>query len=272
ENISARRIKTDIIDEAGSDQADQETENHRGISCDVYGVRVKDHLLIRIKTLFGTRQTTIALEDSIRYAYIGITGENCIISNINTSYSEDKAGDDSITRIADEISFIDGPAGDIPNVQINGWRFQSSQAVPVTGDMRITFHSKSLPTARLVWHCPYVNLFYSKNGQTDGEGFVDYAVVRLDGEDWDSNDYANNENSNSKNDEFGNWDKWKERNRAGLDWEVTVRRNGNKVMVSSENAGVIVRFTSVIKLDPPEVFLALTGDQVAITDIRIRNI
>ena len=272
ENISARRIKTDIIDEAGSDQADQETENHRGISCDVYGVRVKDHLLIRIKTLFGTRQTTIALEDSIRYAYIGITGENCIISNINSSYSEDKAGDDSITRIADEISFIDGPVGDIPNVQINGWRFQSSQAVPVTGDMRITFHSKSLPTARLVWHCPYVNLFYSKNGQTDGEGFVDYAVVRLDGEDWDSNDYANNENSNSKNDEFGNWDKWKERNRAGLDWEVTVRRNGNKVMVSSENAGVIVRFTSVIKLDPPEVFLALTGDQVAITDIRIQNI
>ncbi|MCR4739301.1 MAG: HD domain-containing protein [Lachnospiraceae bacterium] len=272
ETVSARKIKTEFKDDRTPGLHDLTVKNREGIDYDIYGVRVRDHLFIRIKTEFRTMETTIALEDSIRYSYIAITGENCVISNVNIQNDEAPVSDDSITRIAEEISFIDEPAGDIPNVQIDGWRSHSSVAVPVEGEMRLTFHSKSLPTSRLVWHCPYVNLFYSDNGQTDGEGFVDYSVVRLDGEDWDSNDYADNENSVTKSDDFGNWDKWKERNRAGLDWNVTVKRDGNAVTVSSENAGISVRFTSVIKHDPPNVFLALTGDQVAITNIHITKI
>ncbi len=272
ENVSARKTKTDITENGSYDLHDIENQNREGIEYDIYGVRIRDHLLIRIKNQFKTIETTIALEDSIRYAYIAITGENCIINNVDIKTDEEEAAGDTIVRIADEISFIDGPEGDIPNVQINGWRAQSSRAVPVDGDLRITFHSKSLPTSRLVWHCPYVNLFYSENGQTDGEGFADYVVVRLDGEDWDSNEFADNENLTSKSEEFGNWDRWKERNRAGLDWDVLIRREGNKVTVSSENAGINVLFNSVIKFDPPKVFLALTGDQIAITNIKIQKL
>ncbi|MCR5302376.1 MAG: HD-GYP domain-containing protein [Lachnospiraceae bacterium] len=272
ENISARKIKTEFHDNGTPDLPDYETQNRKGIVYDIYSVRIRDHVLIRIKTPNGTQESTIALEDSIRYSYIAITGENCIINNVEISTDEEAAAEDTITRIADEVSYIDVPAGDVPNVQINGWRTQSSEAVPVTGDMRITFHSVSLPTARLVWHCPYVNLFTSEDGKVNGEGFADYSVVRLDGEDWDSNDYADNSNVVVRDDDFGNWDKWKDRNRAGLDWDVTVRRDGNKVTVSSENAGVNIKFTSVIKTDPPKVFLALTGDQIAITNIRFHQL
>lgn len=272
ENVSARKIKTDTRAMGSFDEHDLKAQNREGIAYDIYGVRVKDHVFIRIKTAFQIIETTIALEDSIRYAYIGITGENCSISDLNIVNSPEPAAEDSIIRIADEISFIDVPAGDIPNVQINGWKAQSSQAIPVTGDLRITFHSMSLPTSRLVWHCPYVDLFYSENGQTDGEGFYDYAVVRLDGEDWDSNDYADNENLSTKNYDFGSWDQWKERNRAGLDWEVTVRREGSRITVSAENAGIHTEFISTAKPDHGKVYLALTGDQVAITNIRIQQL
>ena len=34
--------------------------------------------------------------------------------------------------------------------------------------MTISFHSMSLPTARLVWHCPYISLFHSKDGRGAG--------------------------------------------------------------------------------------------------------
>lgn len=268
EKISARKIKTECIDHVSSTAPDHDALNRKGISYSINGVKVKDHLLITITTEFRTIKMTIALEDSTRYAYIGITGENCVISNVEITQSDEEAAEDSIPRIAEEISFIDVPAGDVPNVQIDGWRSLSSKAVPVIGDMRITFHSMSLPTARLVWHCPFVNLFYSKNGQPDGEGFEDYAVIRLDGEDWDSNDFADNKNEVTKNDDFGNWDKWKEQNRKGLDWNVVVRRNGNTITVRTSNAGISTTFTSVIKHDPPKVYLALTGDQVAITNIR----
>ena len=73
--------------------------------------------------------------------------------------------EDSIPRIAEEVSYIRNcPQGDVPNVQIDGWRTQSTKGVPITDGMKITFHTQSLPTARLVWHCPFVSIFTSENG------------------------------------------------------------------------------------------------------------
>ena len=269
EKGAARKIHTGFTDSEEYDSPDYGMLNREGMEYDIYGVRVRDHLFIRITTKYRTMEITIALEDNTRYAYIGITGEYCDISNVEILNSENPVADDSIERIAEEISYIDVPAGDIPNVQVDGWRSAYSEAIPVTGDMRLTFHSMSLPTARLVWHCPFINLFYSKDGKPGGEGFDDYAVVRLDGEDWDSNSLADNSITVTRDNDFGNWDRWKERNRAGLDWDVLIKRDGNAVTVTSSNAGIHLSFTSVAKHDPPDVYLALTGDQVAITNIRI---
>ncbi len=268
---AARKIQTKFTDNEEYGSPDYGMLNREGIRYDIYGVRVKDHLFIKVTTKYRTMEITIALEDSTRYAYIGITGEYCDISNVELKNSDTPVADDSIARIAEEISYINVPAGDVPNVQVDGWRSAYSTALPVTGDMRITFHSMSLPTARLVWHCPFVNLFYSKDGQPNGEEFDDYAVVRLDGEDWDSNDLADNSITVTRDNDFGNWDKWKERNRAGLDWDVLIKKDGNAVTVTSSNAGIHLSFTSVAKHDPPEVYLALTGDQVAITNIKIEK-
>ena len=270
EKGAARKIKTVVKDNEAYDSPDYEKLNRDGIEYDIYGVRVRDHLFIRIATIYRTTEITIALYDSTRYAYIGITGEYCDISDVKLKNSDTPVDDDFIERIAEEISYINVPKGDIPNVQVDGWRSAYSEALPVTGDMRITFHSMSLPTARLVWHCPFVNLFYSADGQPNGEGFDDYAVVRLDGEEWDSNALADNSISVTRDNDFGNWDKWKQRNRAGLDWDVLIQKTGNTVTVTTSNAGIHLTFTSVAKHDPPEVYLALTGDQVAITNIRIQ--
>ncbi len=76
----------------------------------------------------------------------------------------------------------------------------------------------------------------------------------------------------TRDNDFGSWDKWKEKNRAGLDWDVYIKKDGNKVTVTSSNAGIHLTFTSVAKHDPPEVYLALTGDQVAITNIKIHQL
>ncbi len=50
-----------------------------------------------------------------------------------------------------------------------------------------------------------------------------------------------------------------------------ITRKGNAVTVGTENAGIIIKFTSEVKTDPPEIYMALTGDQVAITNIRIER-
>lgn len=55
--------------------------------------------------------------------------------------------------------------------------------------------------------------------------------------------------------------------KIGIPDEI-INKKGNAVTATSSNAGVHLTFTSLAKHDPPEVYLALTGDQVAITNIK----
>ena len=70
-------------------------------------------------------------------------------------------------------------------------------------------------------------------------------------------------------DDFGNWDTLKKRNREGIDYEVYISKTGNRITVNSDNGGIVLFTTTDINMDVDNVYLALTGDQVAITDIRI---
>ena len=148
-----------------------EKSGRRGACYAVEAVRVKDHALIRITDDEKTVEYIIALPDSSRFLYISLTGEHCTISNIRREREAVSVAEDYIPRIAEEISYIKGrPKGDIPSVQIDGWRTQSTEGVPIKGNMQISFHTQSLPTARLVWHCPFVSIYSSKDGSVNGEG------------------------------------------------------------------------------------------------------
>lgn len=70
-------------------------------------------------------------------------------------------------------------------------------------------------------------------------------------------------------DEFNGWDVWKEYNKKGFDATVSFEISENKVTVRTENQGIGIKNTSVLSNCRDTVYVALTGDQVAITDIRI---
>ena len=107
------------------------------------------------------------MPDSTRFAYISLTGEYCIIEDIDFSKTGATISEGYIPRIAEEITYIDVPSGDIPNVQVDGWRSSSTDGIEISDGMRVSFHSMSLPTARLVWHCPFAVLYTSDDGQVD---------------------------------------------------------------------------------------------------------
>ncbi len=52
---------------------------------------------------------------------------------------------------------------------------------------------------------------------------------------------------------------------------VTFERKGNKIIVRTENFGIILKNTATIKNDNDKIYAALTGDQCAITNIRISD-
>ncbi len=235
----------------------------------IEAVKVKDHVLIRISDQDTVTECILALPDSTRYAYIGLTGTHCRICDVKIAKAEERTGADYIPRIAEEISYINVPAGDIPNVQVDGYRTDSTRGIPIRDGMKLTFHTMSLPTARLVWHCPSYVIYKSDDGMVNGGNYTEFSLVRLDGENWESEGRAENKLMIDRH-EFNGWDAWKEFNRNGYDCTVFFRREGNVISSHTENAGISIKNrTQIDHSDNQEIYVALSGDQVALTNIRI---
>jgi HD-GYP domain-containing protein (c-di-GMP phosphodiesterase class II) len=263
----ARKAKTK---EKTIDTGTEHTSGKQYVSYSVEATRVKDHMLISISGRNRMIECIIALPDSARFSYLSLTGEHCMISNIRVDRENTDADEGSIPRIAEEISYIRGcPEGDIPNLQIDGWRSQTTKGIPVTDSMEITFHTRSLPTARLIWHCPFITLFTSKDGNADGAGFREFVLLRLDGENWESDKHAENDVHIDHTRDFPGWNVWKETNKNGMDCTVKIRRDGNRVTMETSNLGIAIDTATTILDDVSEIYVALTGDQCALTNIRI---
>ena len=235
----------------------------------IEAVRINDHALIRVSGKEQTTEFTVALPDSSRYLYIGLTGTNCRFTSISSNKADKECPDDFIPRIAEKISYIDAPSGDLPNVQIDSYRSSASEGVEIRDGMRISFHTRSLPTARLVWHCPYVDIFSSDDGKVGGENYRDLAFTRFDGECWELDPKCDVVFKVFKNDSFEDWDSWKKLNHDGYDAEVTFKVEGNRITLITENGGITVYSTAVVYGASKKIYAAITGDQVAITNLRI---
>lgn len=236
----------------------------------IEAVRIKDHGLFIIHNGAETFEVIVAFPDCTRFCYVGLTGSHCTIDNIRIAHEEDDAPADTIPRIAEEISFIKENEGDIPNVQIDTFRSDASQGIRITDNLTITFHSMSLPTARLIWHCPYILLFRSDDGKVKGENYHEIGLVRLDGEYWDGENVKNMSTMTKKPD-FVSWEAWKKAHKEGIDVSVSLTRRGNTITVTTENLGVGIENMTILPEETGDVFVALTGDQCAITNIRIHT-
>ena len=278
EGKNVRKTEKNFIIKDKSGQGSDKNRDNEAVkqdknirSYDVEAVKQKDHLLIRIDDGRKITEVTLALPDSSRFAYLSLTGEHCHISDVSISKEKEPVPANYIKRIAEPVSYLDGPEGDIPSVQVDGFRADASKGLPVTDHMMIFFHTKSLPIARMVWHCPYVSIYASDDDKIRGENYREYALIRLDGESWESEGVADNALSVTKTENFGGWDAWKKANKEGYDCQVKIRREGNVIAVTTENAGLLIKNTTTILDGTEQVLVALTGDQVALTNIRIQK-
>ena len=104
----------------------------------------------------------------------------------------------------------------------------------------------------------------------NGENYREYALIRLDGENWESEGSgAENNLIVSVQDSFGGWESWKEYNKKGFDTSMSVTREGRTITVTTENLGLFIKNLTVLPEGLENAYVALTGDQCAITNIRI---
>ena len=229
--------------------------------------RYGDHLKLTLRSADYAKEMIVALPNLSKASYIGLTGEHCRVFNIQTELTGEKAGEDYIPRIADAVSYIEHFESDIKNVQIDSTRSASTEGIEIGGRLNLRFHTMSFPEASLIWHCPYILIYSSDDGSQGGSDYREYDVIKLDGENQGSGDLSKNRFVMKKTEDFPGWDGWKERNKEGLDCEVTLERKGNQIILKTENLGIRLEDTITISEERSKVYAAITGDQIALTDI-----
>lgn len=239
------------------------------VRMDVDAVKWRDHMYVTVSNEHFSTHTIIALPDSTYYAYLAVTGEQCHVYDVNIEKDEKVCDPTDFKRIAEEISYIEGPEGDIPSIQINGWRFASSEAILMKDKLELSFHMKSLPSARLIWHLPFVVIYSADDKTIGGENYREFALIRFDGESWQGDPCASNRMIVNKKAEFLGWDEWKEGNRQGRDCKLTVLKNGNELTMTTECGGIELTNITTIQGEIPDLYFAFTGDQCVVENIRI---
>ncbi len=267
---NTRNTEVRVLDQESDLEPAGFGEPERGQRYKVEAARYKDHAVVRISDEKRTLQVILALPDTSRFVYIALSGEHCELHNIRIENDAVEIGPDDIPRIAEEISFIkDCPEGDVPNVQVDSWRTDASEGILIGDGMTLSFHTMSLPTARLVWHCPFISVFSSNDGKISGADFREYILLRLDGENWESDAHVENKVQVRQQASFEGWNIWKDENKKGLDCIIKIKRNENVITMQTENLGIAINSVTTILDDVKDVYVALTGDQCAITNIHV---
>ena len=271
-STAARSMEVSVTENTGHDphflrlfKGDDKSSEYEIITS-----RFEDHVRIVMKSLTYTVDVIMALTDKSKDAFIGLTGENCQIRDITVEETGESVGEGDIRKITDSEDFTERMESDIPNIQVNQNRSAATEGLKLENTMRIDFHTQSLPAANLIWHCPYVVIFYSDDRLPRGEGYREYALIKLNGEATGDEEVAVNHLHMKKKPSFNGWDDWKEKNREGMECSVELVKKGNMITFRTENLGVEMENTTVISDIHRDVYVSLTGDLVALTDIRVR--
>lgn len=246
------------------------SESGSAASYKITACRFEDHILLKMKGPVKSFEVIIALPSVSKSAFIGITGENVHIKNIKIEETGRLVEENEIPRIAEKLNYINRIESDLPNVQITKPLAVFTQGVEIKNNMKIYFHTQSLPGANLVWHCPYIILYYSEDGKVNGKNYCEYAMIKFDGEENGSNDFAENTFVMKKTEGFTSWEDWEELNKAGYECQIEFIKNGSEVMLTTQNKGIFIQNTTKVRNGNKDIFVAFSGDQVALTDIRIR--
>jgi len=103
----------------------------------------------------------------------------------------------------------------------------------------------------------------------EGNNYREFALIRMDGENWHTDDQVTNETEVLLTNAFPGWDEWKKRLKSGIDCEIILWRENDAVILQTENLGIRIQSRITVRGFGGDICAALTGDQCAITDIHI---
>jgi len=136
-------------------------------------------------------------------------------------------------------------------------------------DLNGSFFSKTLADAPYVWHVPTVIFYTSSDGEPIGKDYMELAVFVCAGYSWKTGVTVYEESHLIRNDAFGDWNNWLERNKEGIEYRINITKNGSIIDLSVGND--LITVTGKVELPDAfnkPVYVAIAGENCSISDLQ----
>ncbi len=174
------------------------------------------------------------------------------------------------------------------DIDCTGWWVAHTEGFEVTADgVEVNFKGTTYDTATFNHDTPVVVVYAGDEAKVNGNGYLEYAVVRSDNYAWAPDNVngvtgaANTgagldnwtaagykiESTGAPTDDAG-WATWLEANKAGADCTVKATKDNDKVTLVVTNSGITS--TTTIPVDATKtIYISLSGELCKVTDIKV---
>lgn len=266
-------------------------DNKNGVECRITMRQDGNNAIV---TLYNNGITSTATIPTSGKAYVALTGELCKLTDIKLSEGDDGGSEDDNPgndnpgndNPGDDNPGNDHPEDDNPKDEDNDFRldcptFWSAHTAgfEITAERHTyTFDSKTYAEALDLYHAPFVVVYHSGNGLVNGDGYKEYAVIRMDNWNWDTEgataqigqDTAVIRKATEAFPEGFDWAVWQEANRNGAKCTVTTQLYNGCALIGVSDNGLTA--TYAIRVDSSvKNYLSLSGDHCTLTNLKETN-
>lgn len=111
-------------------------------------------------------------------------------------------------------------------------------------------------------------VFAAEDGKVNGKHYDELAVFICSGYGWRASSSIIEETKMVKNSGFDTWEQWMQRNKEGLYYVVSARREKDCVLVSIRNELITLEARVLLSADDTrDIYISFTGEQCDIQDM-----
>lgn len=152
---------------------------------------------------------------------------------------------------------------------VDNWMDPSEGVLVGKEGVAATFTSKMEENTKYLWHVPAIVVYHSEDGSAEHDSYDELGVFIAYGYSWRSGEAIDEESTLTKTDKFESWEQWVNMNRAGMSYQIFVRREGSKLLLTTQNE--ILKVDAVLNLPKDydkDIYISITGERCTISDLK----
>jgi len=128
------------------------------------------------------------------------------------------------------------------------------------------FDSRTNEDSEFIWETPAIIIYSSEDGELLGPNYEDLAVIRSAGYSWRAGSALFDETTLIRSDSFENWNNWLDKNKEGLKYNISVKRDKNIIRVSIENELITLKCNVTLPDDFSKgIYVCATGENCVVS-------